>query len=144
MKLPLSVDPNTKTILAGRARERLKGDNKQSEDDGQGKEDEGVFGIEIQKALTDFGNLSRKTAITSEGRDRERCIKILKKMTAKAACHLARRHMVCRRYDELAGFKVIYCYRVVRELIISALRRLSGHTVTPRKRHNQNVGHHIG
>lgn len=140
VKIHLSVDLGTKTILVGIASKGWKGDNRfglRMMD--RVKRMVRVFGIEIQKALTDSGYLSRKMATKVEDLGGEPFIKIRKNTTAKAAGHPAWKHMVHRQHEDPVGFKAVHCYRVVVEGIISALKRLFGHTVASKKRHNQNV-----
>lgn len=140
VKIHLSVDLKTKTILVGMASKGWKGDNRfglRMMD--RMKRMMRVFGMEIERALTDSGYLSRKMATRVEDLGGEPFIKIRKNTTAKAGGHSAWKHMVRRQLENPAEFKAVHCYRVVIEGIISALKRLFGHTVASRKRHNQNV-----
>lgn len=140
VKVHLSIDLDTKTILVGIASKGWKGDNRfglRMMD--RVKRMMKVFGVEILKALTDSGYLSRDMATKVEELGGVPLIKIRKNTTTKAGGHPAWKHMVRRQKNDPQGFKAVHCYRVVIEGVISALKRLFGHTVASKKRHNQNV-----
>lgn len=66
-------------------------------------------------------------------------IKIKSNTTARAGAHLPFRRMVRGQEERPEEFDAVYCYRVVVEGVISALKRLFGHTVASSRRRNQNV-----
>ena len=140
VKVHLSIDLKTKGILIGLASKGWKGDNRFGlRMMKKVKRMIKVFGVEILKALTDAGYLSRDMATMIEDLGGTPFIKIRKNTTAKAAGHPSWKRMVRRQKNDPHGFKAVHCYRVVVEGVISALKRLFGHTVASKKRHNQNV-----
>jgi len=49
------------------------------------------------------------------------------------------KRMILRQRNDPEGFKAVYCYRVVVEGVISALKRMFGHKIASKKRHKQNL-----
>jgi len=140
VKLHISVDLETKKILIGIPSKGWKGDHQ--------------FGLrmlehlrrtmrrsgfEVERVIADAGYLSRVMATEIEILGGEPSIGLKSNTTAKAGAHPAYRRMVMRAKRDPDAFRKVYCYRVVIEGIISALKSLFGHRVASRKRHNQDV-----
>lgn len=83
-------------------------------------------GPKLERTLQDGGYQSREMATKVEELGGEPLIKVKKNVSFRAKGHPE-------------GFKAIYCYRVVIEGIISALKRIFGYRIASKKRHNQNL-----
>ena len=140
VKIHLAIDKDTGKILVGICSKGWKHEHK--------------FGIQIVKSirglllkqgktikaeLLDSGYLSREMTDEIEKSKAKPYIKMKSNSTTKSKGSPAWRRNILFQKDQPDEFMKEYCYRVVIEGIISALKRLFGSTVSSKKRHHQNV-----
>jgi len=140
VKVHLAVDLESRAIVVGIASKGWKGDHafglRMLGRIGRSMRSQG---LDVERVLGDSGYLSRVMATSVEELGGEPSIKIRSNTTARAGTHPAFRRMVRRQKEQPEEFDAVYCYRVVIEGVISALKRLFGHTLASRKRHHQDV-----
>lgn len=95
--------------------------------------------VDLEKALGDPGYTSREMASLIGGMKGKPFLKIRKSHTAKRKGSKEWTLMVTFQKEMPEEFMRSYCYRVVIEGIISAMKNIFGLVVRSRKRHNQDV-----
>jgi transposase len=140
VKIHLSVDLKSKTILAGLGSKGWKGDNR------FGlrlldlvKRAIRRHGVKVERGVGDGGYQSREMASKVEEIGGIPFIKAKCNVRILAKGHPEWKRMILRQRNDPEGFKAVYCYRVVIEGIISALKRMFGHKIASKKRHNQDL-----
>lgn len=140
VKLHLLVDLERKLVLLGtgskgwkgdgpfgrRLLERVRGPLKRA-------------GLSVDALVGDGAYASRKTATAVEALGGEPCLKVRADATAKSKGHPAWKRMVHRQREDPEAFLARYCYRVVIEGVIGAIKATFGRTIRSRKRHHQDV-----
>lgn len=140
VKLHISMDLKSNLILMGFSSKGWKGDHPfgiRMIDKLRGKFKR--FGITVEEGLADSGYRSRKMAIKIGEMGGNPLIKVRSNDTARKGGSKEWREMVLQQRERPNEFKKSYCYRVVIEGIISALKHIFGALVRSRKRHNQDV-----
>jgi len=97
------------------------------------------LGITVEEGIADSGYRSRVMATKIGEMGGTPQIKIRSCDTARKGGSIEWREMVKRQREKTSEFQKSYCYRVVIEGIISALKNIFGPLVRSRKRHNQDV-----
>lgn len=97
------------------------------------------LGITVEEAIADSAYRSRNMATKIGNMGGTPQIKIRSNDTARKGGSKEWREMVLRQKNDPKEFKKRYCYRVVIEGIISALKQIFGSLIRSRKRHNQDV-----
>jgi transposase len=140
IKLHLAVDKKSGKILVGICSKGWKHDHK--------------FGVQIVKSLRrsfarqgtsmdvellDSGYLSREMTDEIEKCKAKPYIKMKKNSTTRSGGRPSWKRNIRFQKDHLDEFMKEYCYRVVIEGVISALKKLFGSTVSSQRRPHQNV-----
>jgi len=140
IKLHLALDKKSGKILVGICSKGWKHDHK--------------FGVQIVKSLRrslarqktsidiellDSGYLSRDMTSEIERSHATPYIKMKKNSTTRSGRSPSWKRNIRYQKDQPEEFMKEYCYRVVIEGVISALKKLFGSTVSSRKRPHQNV-----
>jgi len=140
IKLHLALDKRSSKILIGICSKGWKHDHK--------------FGVQIVKSLKrslakqgtsvdvellDSGYLSREMTDEIEKSKAKPYVKMKKNSTARSGRKPAWKRNIRLQKDHPEEFMKEYCYRVVIEGVISALKQLFGSTVSSKKRAHQNV-----
>lgn len=140
VKMHLLVDLDRKVVLMGCATKGWKGD--------------GPFGrrllkrvkaplrragVAVDLLLGDTAYCSRETATLVESLDAEPVLKPRADATRKMLGHPAWARMVRRQRADPDAWMARYCYRVVIEGVIGAIKATFGGTIRSKKRHHQDV-----
>ena len=140
VKVHLAVDKDSGKILVGICSKGWKHEHK--------------FGVQIVKSLRrsllkqgktikaellDSGYLSREMTDEIEKSKAKPHIKMKKNSTTKSKGSPSWKRNIRFQKDQPDEFMKEYCYRVVIEGIISALKKMFGFMISSKKRHNQNV-----
>ncbi|UCE73237.1 MAG: transposase [Methanomassiliicoccales archaeon] len=140
VKLHISLDLKSNLILIGFSSKGWKGDHPfgiRMIDKLRGKFKR--LGITVEEGIADSGYRSREMATKIGEMGGTPQIKIRSSDTPRKGGSIEWREMVKRQREKPSEFQKSYCYRVVIEGIISALKYIFGPLVRSRKRHNQDV-----
>lgn len=96
-------------------------------------------GMSVDCLLGDTAYASRETATLVESLGAEPWMKTRVDATTKPRGHPAWKRMVRSQREDPEAFLARYCYRVVIEGIIGAIKATFGRTIRSRKRHHQDV-----
>ncbi len=138
LKLHIAVDVRTKAILSLEVTDERVGDAGMLPRLVEGAQ-RTVGRGRIARVLGDGAYASRETATLVESLGAEPWMKTRVDATTKPKGHPAWKRMVRGQKADPEGFLARYCYRVVIEGVIGAIKATFGRTIRSRKRHHQDV-----